>query len=222
MLAQGIIRPGTSSVSVPVLLVRKVDQSWRFCIDYRALNARTSKDKFPIPVVDELLDEFHGARFFTKLDLRSGYHQVLLLAHTAGHEGNQKTLHRLHADFYIPRDKVLVQELVRSCTTCQRNKMETLQPARLLQPLDVPSQVWADIFVHFIERLPKVAGKSVILTIVDRFSKYAYFIALSHPYTATSVARAFFNGIVRLHGFPLSIVSDQDPVFTGHVWRDLF
>ncbi|KAF0925974.1 hypothetical protein E2562_019042 [Oryza meyeriana var. granulata] len=111
---------------------------------------------------------------------------------------------------------------VRSCTTCQRNKTETLPPAGLLQPLEVPSQVWADISMDFIEGLPKVGGKSVILTVVDRFSKYAHFIALGHPYTATTVARAFFDGIVRLHGFPLSIVSDRDPVFTGHVWRDLF
>ncbi|XP_066347702.1 uncharacterized protein [Miscanthus floridulus] len=74
----------------------------------------------------------------------------------------------------------------------------------------------------FIEGLPKVSGKSVILTVVDHFSKYAHFIALGHPYTAASVARAFFDGIVRLHGFPSSIVSDRDPMFTGHVWRDLF
>jgi hypothetical protein len=67
-----------------------------------------------------------------------------------------------------------------------------------------------------------VGGKSVILTVVDRFSKYAHFIPLGHPYTAASVARAFFDGVVRLHGFPSSIVSDRDPVFTGHVWRDLF
>jgi transposase InsO family protein len=76
--------------------------------------------------------------------------------------------------------------------------------------------------MDFVEGLPRVHGKSVILTVVDRFSKYAHFIALGHPYTATSVARAFFDGVVRLHGFPASIVSDRDPVFTSNVWRDLF
>ena len=86
----------------------------------------------------------------------------------------------------------------------------------------MPSRVWADISLDFIEALPKVHGKSVLLTVVDRFSKYAHFIPLGHPYTASSVARAFFQDIVRLHGFPESIVSDRDPVFTGHVWRDLF
>jgi hypothetical protein len=105
-------------------------------------------------------------------DLR---HQALQLAHSAGHEGVQKTLHRPRSYFYIPGDRALVRDWVRTCTTCQRNKTETRQLAGLLQPLEVPSQVWADIAIDFIEGLPKMAGKSVILTVVDRFSKYAHF-----------------------------------------------
>ena len=147
---------------------------------------------------------------------------VLQLAHIGGHEGIQKTLHRLRAEFFVEHDRRVVGEFVRSCATCQRNKMETLHPAGLLQPLPIPSRIWADVSLDFIEALPKVHGKSVLLTVVDRFSKYAHFIPLGHPYTASSVARAFFQDIVRLHGIPESIVSDRDPVFTGHVWRDLF
>jgi hypothetical protein len=156
----------------------------------------------------------HGSRFFL-LDHNDLRYQALQMAHSAGHEGVQKTLHHLRSDFYIPSDRALVQAWVRTCTTCQHNKTETRRPAGLLQPLEVPSQVWADI--DFIEGLPKVAGKSVILTVVDRFSKYTHFIPLGHPYTAASVVRAFFGGIVRPHGFPSSIVSDRDPVFTGNV-----
>ncbi|KAF0916006.1 hypothetical protein E2562_000636 [Oryza meyeriana var. granulata] len=122
-----------------------------------------------------------------------------------------------------------VMEMLKSITTEMTTmkadmaamKEKSASLAGLLQPLPVPSAVWADIGIDFIEALPKVQGKTVILSVVDRFSKYCHFIPLAHPYTAESVAHSFFADIVCLHGVPQSIVSDRDPVFTSAFWQEL-
>jgi hypothetical protein len=69
MLRNGILQPSVRWLASPVLIVKKKDGSWRFCVDYRRVNAVTVKNNYPMPIVDELLDELHGACWFTKLDL---------------------------------------------------------------------------------------------------------------------------------------------------------
>jgi len=92
-------------------------------------------------------------------------------------------------------------------------KSEMLSPTGLLNPFPIPSQVWDDINLDFIEGLPVSHNKSTILMVVDRLSKSTHFKALSQPYTAKIMVKKFVEGIIKLYGLPRSIISDRDPNF---------
>jgi hypothetical protein len=77
---------------------------------------------------------------------------------------------------------------------------------------------WEEVSMDFITGLPKSEGKSVIMVIVDRLTKYTHVFSLSHPFKASTVATTFMETVQKLHGSPKIIVSDIDPIFTGHFW----
>lgn len=146
----------------------------------------------------------------------------LHVAAIGGHSGIRPTYLRLKNLFYWPGMKLQVEEFVKQCQTCQQAKHEHAHPAGTLQPLPIPERVWSEVTMDFIEGLPRSDGADVIMVVVDHLSKYAHFIPLHHPFTATQVARAFLDNIVKLHGVPLSIIFDRDKIFTSAFWRELF
>ncbi|KAH0781471.1 hypothetical protein KY290_001069 [Solanum tuberosum] len=141
---------------------------------------------------------------------------------TGGHRGYLKTLKRVSTNFFWPCLKHDVKSFVQNCLICHQHKYETLAPAGLLQPLPIPNKIWEDISLDFIIGLPPSNPFDTILVVVDRFSKYNHFLALTHPFTAKTVVGVFYKEIVRLHGLSRSILSDRDVVFTSAFWQELF
>lgn len=139
-----------------------------------------------------------------------------------GHSGFHATYNRIKRLFYWKGMKDMIKQYIRVCVTCQRAKTERISPAGLLQPLPIPKKPWAVVSLDFIEGLPRSGGYDVILVVVDKFSKYAHFVPLTHPFTALTVATVYMKNIFRLHGLPLAIISDRDRIFTSAVWQELF
>jgi hypothetical protein len=150
---------------------------------------------------------------------------ILLALHNSaigGYSGVNATYHKVRALFSWPHMKQEIQEYISKCAVCQQAKHENTKAPGLLQPIPVPESAWSMISLDFIEGLPKSQRFDTILVIIDKFTKYAHFLPLAHPFTTLSVAQVFVDNIYKLHGLPKAIISDRDKVFTSHLWQELF
>lgn len=136
---------------------------------------------------------------------------------SAGHEGYFRTYKRVMHNFYWKGVKRDVRPYVEECEVCQRSKYEIYH-----LPLPIPDRIWEDILLDFIDGLPKSGGKSTIMVVVNRLSKYGHFVPLAHPCTARLVAEEFAEHIFKLHAMPQSMVCDRDPIFISQFWTEFF
>ena len=119
--------------------------------------------------------------------------------------------------------KTEVAEYIAKCFECQQVKTEHQHPARLLQPLAIPSWKWEIISLDFVTGLPRNQNlNDSIMVVVDKLSKTTHFIPVKIICKAANIADIFLKQIFRLHGIPKVIISDRDPKFTGNFWKSLF
>ncbi len=115
-----------------------------------------------------------------------------------------------------------IAQYVQSCLVCQQVKAEHQKPGGLLRPLEIPQWKWEMITMDFVTGLPVVRGGfDSIWVIVDRLTKSAHFLPVKTTYTSEKLAEIYRDEIIRLHGAPVSIVSDRDPKFVSRFWKQV-
>jgi len=157
-------------------------------------------------------------RLFVPPAVRS---QVLQWGHSSKltcHPGGHRTLVFLRHRFWWPGMAGDVREFVAACSVCARSKASHRPPAGLLRPLPIPSRPWSHIAVDFVTGLPPSEGNTVILTIIDRFSKAVHYVPLPKLPSALETADLLSKHVFKLHGIPMDIVSDRGPQFASRVW----
>ncbi|KAA3477198.1 reverse transcriptase [Gossypium australe] len=125
---------------------------------------------------------------------------------------------RLHK---LCEEKGMTQDIkmwVKECPICQRCKDEIVAKLGLLQPLLVPNRTWSSISMDFLKGLPKSQGKSIILVVVERLTKFDHFLPLKHPFTVVVLAKIILNYVFKLHGMLDSIIYDRDKIFVSNFW----
>ncbi|XP_023809084.1 uncharacterized protein LOC110017718 [Oryzias latipes] len=213
------IRPSTSPVGAGSFFVQKKDKTLRPCIDYRNLTWEIENK------VQQAQGEIpdHATcppgTLYVPDSLRS---EVLTWGHAskiACHGGVRRTTNLLRRRFFWPSLEKDVREYVAACSVCARSKNSNSPPSGHLLPLPTPSRPWSHIALDFVTGLPPSQGHTVILTVIDRFSKAVHFIPLAQLPSASETADILVHHVFRYHGIPSDIVSDRGPQFTSQVWR---
>ena len=158
-------------------------------------------------------------RLFVPDAVRSDVLQWGHSSRLACHPGINRTLAFLQRRFWWPTMDRDTRSFIAACTTCARNKTTNKPRSGLLRPLPIPSRPWSNIALDFVTGLPPSRGNTTILTIIDRFSKAAHFIALPGLPSARETAELMVSQVFRIHGIPADIVSDRGPQFISQVWR---
>uniref|UniRef100_A0A8C1MA50 Gypsy retrotransposon integrase-like protein 1 n=2 Tax=Cyprinus carpio TaxID=7962 RepID=A0A8C1MA50_CYPCA len=161
------------------------------------------KTYVPAPYRDQVLDHIHCLP-------------------ASGHPGITATLHLLKNRFWWETINPDTIKFIQNCQTCNMHKTPRQLPAGLLQPLPIPQRPWSHLAIDFITDLPLSQGNTVILTIIDRFSKACRLIPLPKLPTALQTAELLCNWVFRFYGIPDDIVSDRGPQFTSRLWKDFF
>ncbi|KAK9119098.1 hypothetical protein Scep_017191 [Stephania cephalantha] len=155
-------------------------------------------------------------------DLRTEILQEAHRSRFSVHPGRTKMYADMRRLFWWPGMKSDVSEFIRACEICQRVKAEHRRPGGLLQPLPIPQWKWEHIAMDFVSGLPRSPrGHDSIWVIVDRLTKSAHFIPVSTTHRVDRLSILYEREIVRLHGVPLSIVSDRGAQFTSLLWQSM-
>ena len=150
--------------------------------------------------------------------------QILQACHdskTAGHLGQKNTLERVSRNYYWPGMRRMINDYVKTCDNCARNKAPRHRPHGLLHPLPIPTNSWKSVSMDLIMELPVSNGFNSILVCVDRFSKMSHFIPTNSDLMAEGAASLYLQNVFRLHGLPNDIVSDRGQQFTSRFTRRL-
>ncbi|KAL4565786.1 hypothetical protein LXL04_029892 [Taraxacum kok-saghyz] len=236
LLSRGFITPSFSPWGAPVLFVKKKYGSFRMCIDYRELNKLTVKNRYPLPRINDLFDQLQGSTHYSKIDLRSGYHQL-----SVQQEDVPKTAFRTrygHYEFLVmpfgltnapavfmdlmnrvcrPYLDKFVIVFIEDILIYSRNKEEHGRHLRLILELLRKEKLYAKFSkCEFWIREAKFLGH-----VVSHEGIHVDPSKINETDKMEKLTRTYLKEVVRLHGVPLSIVSDRDSRFTSRFWQSL-